>query len=278
MGGRTMNWMWSGKAALLGILLLLSPVRGECQGWSKVADGILTGRFAPQGSPAGEDPMVVLRIDPSKHRFRLLSALEQGGKTRTTRGWCEEFGLIAAINAGMYKKDLQNAGYMKEYGFMNNPHVNAAFGAFMLFNPKDPSFPKVGMVDSRTDKDWRSVLEKYHSAIQSYRMISGGKKVRWPEQDKANSIAAAGMDEEGHVLFIHGRKPSTPRDFIDLLLSLPIHIRDAMYLEGGDETSMCVRVDGKWAEWTGLSNIEIIRSLQLTPSIPNVLGVLTPVS
>ena len=275
--GRTKNRMGPGRAALLAILVLSVPVQGECAGWSKVCGGIQIGRFAvSRVSSAEEAPVVVLRIDPSKHRIRLMSALEHGGKSRTTRGWCEDFGLIAAINAGMFKKDLQSAGLMKEYGFTNNPRVNAAFGAFMLFNPKEPTLPKVRMVDSRTDKDWRSVLEQYHSAIQSYRMISGGKPVQWPLQDKANSVAAAGMDKDGMVLFILGRTPSTPHDFIDFLLSLPIQIQNAMYLEGGDDTSMCARVAGQWAEWAGISNIELLRTLQLTPSIPNVLGVLSP--
>ena len=264
------TWRLAVIAAILAIFISGSAEGAE---WTKLADGILLGRFAPSGESRDGDRVVVLRIDPSKNSLKLLSALDHGGRPRTGRQWCEEFGLLAAINAGMYNRNLQSTGYMKDHGYTNNPHVNAAFGAFMVFNPKEPSIPAVRIIDSRTDKDWRPVLEQYHSAIQSYRMISDEKRVKWPLQDKANSIAVAGMDRDGHVLFIHSRAPSTPRAFIDTLLSLPIQIRDAIYLEGGSEASLCAQIGGKWVEWTGQSDIEILRSLQLVPSIPNVLGV-----
>lgn len=261
------------RGVVLGLALVLIAGLGECADWTKLADGLLLGRFAPGVETRDGDPIVVLRVDPSKHTLKLLSALDQGGRPRACRQWCEEFGLLAAINAGMYNRNLQSTGFMKDRGYTNNPQVNAAFGAFLVFNPKEPSIPKARILDSRNDKDWRQVLERYHSAIQSYRMISGGKKVKWPIQDKASSIAAAGVDQDGRLLFIHSRTPSTPHAFIETLLSLPIRVRDAIYLEGGGEASLCARVGGKWVEWAGQSDIEILRSLQLVPSIPNVLGV-----
>jgi uncharacterized protein YigE (DUF2233 family) len=264
---------WRG-VLLFGIALVFLSGPGEGADWTKTSDGILLGRFAPpRGSSGADDAIIVLKIDPSRRRFKLLSALDQGGRARTGREWCEEFGLLAAINAGMYRKDLQNAGYMKEYDHTNNPKFNPAFGAFMVFNPKAPSLPGVRMIDSRADKDWRSSLDRYHSAIQSYRMISGGKKIAWPIQDKVHSIAAAGVDKDGHVLFIHSRAVFKPHDFIDMLLSFPIRIRDLLYLEGGDEASLCVRLGDRWEEWTGLSGIEILRSFPWTPLVPNVLGI-----
>ncbi|PKN65181.1 MAG: hypothetical protein CVU57_11120 [Deltaproteobacteria bacterium HGW-Deltaproteobacteria-15] len=268
-----MKRLGCGIIALIGIAFFFFSAPAECQNWFKLADGLLLGEFTPsRKSPISDHPVTVLRIDPARYSFRLLSALEHGGKERTARGWCEEFGLLAAINASMYMVDLRSTGYMRNYQSTNNPAFNRAFGAFMVFNPKDPSMPPVRMVDSRREKEWRSILDQYDSVIQNYRMISGGRKVDWPEQDKPHSTAAIGMDNDGHVLFILGRAPYTPHDFINILLALPIRIKDAMYLEGGDEASLSVRQQGKWLEWTGIGELGIF-SVQGAPKLPNVIGI-----
>ncbi|RJR42542.1 MAG: hypothetical protein C4576_15820 [Desulfobacteraceae bacterium] len=268
-----MRRTWSKIAAFLGIACFFFSAQGECGEWTKIAEGLLLGEFTPtRESPASDDPVTVLRIDPAKYSFRLLSAMEHGEKVRTAKEWCREFGLLAAINASMYRVDLRSTGYMRNYRHLNNPKFNSAFGAFMVFNPKDPSIPPVRMVDSRREKQWRSIVDQYESVIQNYRMISGGRKVRWPREDEPHSTAAVGMDDAGHVLFIMGRAPYSPHDFIKILLDLPIRIRDAMYLEGGDEASMCLLRGEKWVVWTGVDRLGIF-SNQILPRIPNVIGI-----
>lgn len=264
VGCRTMAFMG------IAFLFFSTPAEGD---WSKVADGLLLGEFTPsQKSPVEDHPVTILRIDPSRYSLRLLSALEHGGNSRTTREWCEEFGLLAAINASMYRSDLRSTGYMRNYRHTNNPAFNPAFGAFMAFNPKDPAMPPVRMVDSRVEKDWQSILDRYGSVLQNFRMISGGRKVKWPQQDKPHSTAAIGMDNAGHVLFILSRAPYTVHDFINILLALPIRIKDAMYVEGGDEASLSLRQNGKWVEWAGFSDLGLFSSQSLA-GIPNVIGI-----
>jgi len=264
---------WSKTVTLFGIALFFFSVQGECREWSKVAEGLLLGEFAPsRKSSISDDPVTVLRIDPAKYSFRLLTAAETGDKARTAREWCREFGLDAAINASMYRVDLRSTGYMRNYRHLNNPRFNAAFGSFMVFNPKDPSLPAVRMVDSRREKQWRGILDQYESVIQNYRMISRGRKVNWPQEDQPHSTAAIAMDDSGHVLFILSRAPYTPHDFIDILLSFSLRIRDAMYLEGGDDASLCLRREGKWIEWMGVDRLGIFTT-QASPKIPNVIGI-----
>lgn len=262
-----------GAVAMVVLAAFWFTPPAEGKGWTGSADGLLFREFSPVlKSGAAEDPVVVVKVDPSRYSFRLVSAREHGGKPRTLRQWCEEFGLLAAINAGMYRPDLRSTGYMKDYGSLNNPAFNPGYGAFMLFNPKEKSLPAVKWVDSRKDKRWRERLAGYHSVIQNYRMISGGRKVKWPEQDQPHSTAALGMDNSGHVLFLFSRAEHTPRDFIDILLSLPIQIRDAMYLEGGDDASLCLRREGGWVEWWGRDEIPLLPQTG-APRVPNAIGV-----
>ncbi len=255
---------------LLAPVLFAVPAEGK---WTKLADGLLLGEFPPtRKSPVTDEPIVVLKVDPSRYSLRLLSALEHGDRSRTTREWCEEFGLVAAVNAGMYRSNLRSTGYMKNYKHANNPSINPVFGAFMLFNPKDRGLPPVKWIDSRRDKRWKEWLERYDSVVQNYRMVSSGQRVKWPAQDKAHSTAALGMDGAGHVLFILSRGIYTPHDFIDVLLSLPIHLRDAMYLEGGDEASLTLHHEGKWRTWAGMSGLPFLPNSH-GPRIPNAIGI-----
>ncbi len=266
------------RCATMALAFVLAPVLfalpAESEGWTTLAEGLMLGEFLPaRKSPVADEAVLVLRVDPSRYSLRLLSAMEHGERSRTIRRWCEEFGLLAAINAGMYQSNLRSTGYMRNYGHVNNPGINPAYGAFFLFNPKDPALPPVRWVDSRRDKGWEGLLRQYESVVQNYRMISDGRKVKWPEQDKAHSTAALGMDRSGHVLFILSRAPYTPHDFIDILLSLPIQIREAMYLEGGDEAALCLRRDRGWVERAGINGPLVLQPPE-SPRIPNVIGVL----
>lgn len=260
--------------AIASFSLFLPAEGAEGGEWKKIADGLLLMEFAPaQKSSIADYPILILKIDPFKYRLRLLSVLEQGEGLRTCRQWCEGFGLVAAINASMYQGNLRSTGYMRNYDYLNNPAVNPAFGAFLVFNPKDPSLPRVGIVDARKDKEWRSILERYDSVVQNYRLISNGTVISWPLNDNAHSIAAIGMDEAGHVLFIQCRAPYSTHDFIKILLSIPIGIKDAMYLEGGNEASLCLHRKERWDEWSGFSEIATLLDVKNGPKIPNIIGI-----
>ncbi|MBU4427134.1 MAG: hypothetical protein KKB35_10415 [Proteobacteria bacterium] len=106
-------------------------------------------------------PITILKINPEFYSFKLLCASEHDGNMRTAKQWCNEFGLLAAINASMYQDTdpLKSTGYMKNYNHINNPHINPAFGAFMAFNPVDSSLPEPRFVDRRLQKDWKAQIE-----------------------------------------------------------------------------------------------------------------------
>jgi hypothetical protein len=75
------------------------------------------------------------------------------------------------------------------------------------------------------------------------------------------------MDGEGNVLLIFSAMPRTTDDFIDLLLRLPLDIRDAMYLEGGAYAGLYRRNVGPSRSSGGA--LDRLPSLK----VPNVIGV-----
>jgi hypothetical protein len=164
---------------------------------------------------------------------------------------------------------------MKNYNHQNNPHINPAFGAFMAFNPIDAAQPAVRFIDRRLQKDWKDQIAKYHTVVQNYRMISKGKRKGWPQQKKLYSTAAVGMDKDNNVLFIHSPSPYSTHDFINILLSLPLDIESAMYLEGGPEATLYIspnhlKITNKGRYGTGFEEYDGDIS---TLTIPNVIGI-----
>ncbi len=268
-------------SALLLLILSVShneDAFAEPHVWQELAPGLYLGTFDPKmRSKICNHKMVILKIDPKFHALRLLSASELDGKPRTAKKWCKEFGLLAAINASMYQnmEPLRSTGYMRNDKYLNNSYINPAFGAFLCFNPVDASLPSVQIVDRRLQKDWNQVIKGYKTVVQNYRMISDGKKMGWPQREEIYGSAAIGMDKDNHVLFILSRSPFSTHDLIHILLSLPIHIKSAMYVEGGPEATLYLRVHDNEMTFVGACEADTSESedLKSVQRIPNAIGV-----
>jgi hypothetical protein len=267
------------KASPITVLLLMwflcpGALAGEGS-WQYIDRGLSLGKFRPiLKSRLQDQDVVIVKMDPRVHALKLLCASEHGGRLRTIKRWAEEFDLKAAINAGMYQASdfSKSTGYMKNYGHINNPYIHPAYGAFMLFNAKEPELPDVQMIDRRVQQDWMALMKKYHSVVQNYRMISSGRKRGWPQQAQSSSVAAIGMDRNNQVLFILSRSSYSIHDFIRILLDLPIGIDSAMYVEGGPQASLVLRTEKVTGMWVGDCDGEVY---DMTPGceIPNVIGI-----
>ena len=244
------------KVGLLWVMILpWVPAHADSQFWQRLGDGLFLGEFTPEKkSKICNRNLLILKIDPGFFSFKLLAASEHGGKPRTAQQWSDEFNLIAAINASMYQgtDPLKSTGYMRNYGHVNNSFINKRFGSFMVFNPKTPSLAPVRIVDMRLQKNWRDIIASYNSVIQNYRMISAGEKRGWPQRDQIYSTAAVGMDRDGNCLFIMSRSPYSTHDLIHILLSLPIQIISAMYVEGGPEATLSFTKNGRRLTFMGI--------------------------
>ncbi len=112
-----MNWIK--KSIIISILLVASISTiaaqqdsadrsdGSVLKWQKLADGLELGVFlSPQRADYGDSLIRVLRIDPQFFELKLLNASStKEGRPLTTKQWCRQEGLVAAINASMYQAD-----------------------------------------------------------------------------------------------------------------------------------------------------------------------------
>ena len=244
--------------------------------WIRLEPGLEFGSFiSPDKSPVGDNLIRILKIDPKQFQFRLLNAsASPGGKRLSAKQWVRQNGMVAAINASMYQADkLTSVSLMKTFGHINNRWYSKD-RALLVFDPKKKSLPDAQILD----RDCQSVdqLRKlYHTLIQSIRMISCDRKNVWEQQNKKWSTAAIGMNQQGDILFIHVRSPFSTHDLIDNLLKLPIHLKRAMYVEGGSEAQMFIHSGKNELEFVGSysTGANETDANSLAWPVPNVVGI-----
>ena len=92
---------------------------------------------------------------------------------------------------------------------------------------------------------------------------------------KIYSIAAVATDKSGNVLFIHSRAPFSVYDFNRMLLTLPLDIQNAMYVEGGPEATLYVNAGGERTQRVGSYETRFIENdgNDVAWEIPNIIGI-----
>jgi hypothetical protein len=231
----------------------------------------------PGGSPAGDD-LIVLRIDPEYFDLKLLNASDSThGEPRSARQWCADAGLVAAINASMFQTDQRTSvSLMQSAEHVNNSRLSKD-RAVLAFDRADTTVPRADIIDL-TCQDFEALRPRYRSLVQSIRMVSCTGENTWSQQPRQTSIAAVAIDSRGRILFLHCRPPMSTHDFIAALLDLKLEVAKAMYVEGGSQAQIYVRIPGGVTELERSGKIEggALIDIQDTSAawpIPNVIGV-----
>ncbi|HSB06763.1 MAG TPA: phosphodiester glycosidase family protein, partial [Thermodesulfobacteriota bacterium] len=222
-----------------------------------------------------DSKITIVKIDPKFYSFKLLSATEHGKNRLTVKDWCLKHNLISAINAGMYQEDgLRSVGYMKNFSHINNPRLNNTYKAVLAFNRTDFAVPEIQIIDLKCQA-FEELKPKYQTFVQNIRMVSCQQENVWTKQDRMWSLAVLGMDKNGNVLFIFSETPYSGYEFINVLLSLPISIYNAMYLEGGSDASLYFSSNGVELDKAGTNGSGLNDSLVsgIARAIPNVIGI-----
>jgi uncharacterized protein YigE (DUF2233 family) len=243
--------------------------------WKKVDEGLYLGSFVPQEkSEINDSKITIVKIDPRFYSFKLLCASEHGKIRMPAKKWCRKHNLISAINAGMYQEDgLRNVGYMKNFNHINNPKLNATYKAVLAFNPIESTLPEIQIIDLKC-QDFEKLRFKYQTLVQNIRMIGCQQENVWKKKDRTRSMAVLGIDKSGKALFIFTESHYSGYDFANILLSLPISIYNAMYLEGGREANLYFSANEVEFERIGRHIISNENdSIPVARPIPNIIGI-----
>lgn len=232
-----------------------------------------------QGTPLSDPRLILLRIDPEKHEFVLLMSSQDGVK-RTLHSWMKDFNLLVATNASMYQKDgTSSIGLMRNREHVNNPKQSGRFGAFFVSDPLDPKLPKADILD-RNNPKLDKLLSDYGTVFQSFRVLDPQGSPLWPADGPAHSLGLLGRDNAGKLFFIFSQSPLNPAGLGEFLtagsVGQSLGLTALMYVEGGKEAGLLLRMDGSSKLWSGLparNILGIAPGMLPPPVLPNVLGV-----
>jgi hypothetical protein len=258
-------------AATLGAALL-AATPATPSSWEALEPGLELRAFdGPRGAP-GDGKIFVVRIDPARFELRLLNASAPGqGTSSTARAWAERSGASAAINASMYQEDFRTSvSLMRTRDHVNQRRVSKD-RSVLAFDPLERGLPPVRMID-RDCEDLDRTTHAYGTVVQSIRMVSCQRKNVWSPSERRTSAAAIGVDSKGHVLFIHARSPWPVHELANALLTLPLDVQQAMYVEGGPEAQLFARGGGREIERVGAFEAAPAADNRDAWPVPNVVA------
>ncbi len=259
---------------MLSLAFALALAAQPASPWTALEPGLDLARFAGPPGGIGDGQITVLRVDPSRFALRLLNASAPGeGSARTAREWALRTRAVAAINAAMYQEDLRTSvSLMRTPAHVNQKRVSRD-RTILAFDPIDPSAAPFRIVDRDCD-DLDAIAPKYGSLVQSIRLVSCERKNVWTPSDRKTSAAVVGTDGKGRLLLVHARTAWPTSALADVLLSLPMDLQRAMYVEGGAEAQLFVAAGGLEVERVGIfEGLPRIAQTEEAWPVPNVLAV-----
>lgn len=237
--------------------------------------GLAVERWPIAGTPvAGGPPCVdVVRADTSRFTLRVLAAADEAG-ARNAPAWRDAFHLAAVTNAGMFHASGKPVGLIITEGTVRS-NDNIKMSGYLAWDPVNATDPPVQLAGRDCPGfDLAALRTRYHSIVQSYRLLGcSGEALPWIDP-KQYSAAAIGLDRRGRIVFLHARAAVTMAE-----LSRALSGNDlvgALFLEGGPEASLVARgPDGELAR-VGSYETNFVEndSNQAFWNLPNVIALL----
>ena len=249
----------------------------------RLGAGLRVERWPIAATPAaGGPPCVdVVRADPATFALRLLSQAIDDPTPRSAVAWRDAFHLSAVINAGMFHDTGKPVGMIVADGTVRSD-VNSKMSGYLAWDPVSAGDPPIALAGRDCPGfDLAALRARYHSIVQSYRLLGcGGEALPWKDP-KQYSAAAIGLDRAGKIVLLHARAAVT---MAELSAALGAHdLAGALFLEGGPEASLVARgPDGELARVgsyeTGFVENDGNTAFWTLPNVIALLPALTPSS
>ena len=183
-----------------------------------------------------------------------------------------------AFNAGMYdlNKPLISRAYLQNGKHFNNGQLLEDFNLMMALGPKPKCQRSNIEVLDLTCANWEQEKNNFTGFAQGLRMIDcNASPMYWQKKIQSCSMLVAAEDEKGWFYLIFTRSPYTHNQMIDFMKQMPGGLHDAIYLEGGPETSLLIKVNGhlikKVGSWVS-TTWESDANKHFWP-LPNIIGI-----
>ncbi|MEY3586115.1 MAG: hypothetical protein RLZZ243_1179, partial [Bacteroidota bacterium] len=222
--------------------------------WTSLTKGMEYREMtAPLKSSIGDSKISILRMDRGLFDFNIFSATKFDSIPRDLHNWADTFDLNVVFNAGMYNlsKPLKSRAYLKTGGHINNGTVIENFNLMLAMSPTVKKRDNVEILDL-TCENFNEMNHEFNSYAQGLRMIDcNGGPMFWKKKIQSCSMLIAAEGEDGKFYLIFCRSPYTHNQMIQFMVDMPYGLRNAIYLEGGPETSLLIDVNGHCIEKVG---------------------------
>lgn len=232
---------------------------------------------APIKSEIGDSKISLVRLDRDLFEFDVFSATNYDSIPKSVDRWAKKHKLNIVFNSGMYSQEntLLSRAFLKSGKHVNNPSIIEDFNLMMAMSPNAIHRENIEVLDL-TCENFDQIKNEFNSYAQGLRMIDcNGKPMFWKKKIQSCSmiIAAEGIDNKFYIIFC--RSPYTHNQMIEFMLKMPYGIRNAIYLEGGPETSLFIDVNGHRIQKVGSWVSDTWESDENKHfwSLPNVVGV-----
>jgi phosphodiester glycosidase len=202
----------------------------------------------------GSSQIAVMRLDPARTRVRMHHyTQEPEQQPLTIVEWQRRTGALAVFNAGQYYPDLSYMGVLVSGGKVISGRLHPRFKAALVADPVrgGPAARVLDLEDDPLDPDalgWREVA-------QSFMLFDHRGTLRVRKSTLIANRTAVAEDREGRLLVITTEGGYTLPEFVRLLREEPLHLSQAMSMDGGSEAELCVKIDSfryaSFGEWNG---------------------------
>ena len=215
--------------------------------WIEVGKGLSYIEMdAPKKSNVNDSKISILKINPALVEFEMLSATQFDSSSLCVVDWAEKKNLNVVINASMYdlRNQLSSKGILqnsKEHA--NNPNFYEGYNAVICFNPLHSGLPAFDIVDLKC-QNMSYVKQNYASFAQGLRMLDcEGNPMSWNKNPQSCSQLVVAKDDNQNVYFIFSRSPYTHNQMIHFMKGFDLNLKNAIYMEGGPQTSLFIDSD-----------------------------------
>ena len=226
-------------AAALVAAVLLSRSSGAPR-FRELQPGMEFASF--RGEPycrMGLSEIAVLRLDPRQVRFHMSHYTQLAEQLPLDiLEWERRSGALAVFNAGQYYPDYSYMGLFVSDGNVVSSRLHPGFKAALVASPRSGG-PGARVLDLdahpiRADElPWREVA-------QSFMLFDDDGEIRVRQSSQVAYRTAVGEDAQGRILVIGTEGGYTLYELAGLLKTLPLGLRHAMSMDGGDEAALCV--------------------------------------
>ncbi len=213
--------------------------------WLNIGKGIdFCETDAPFKSIINDSKITLLKIDPNQFDFYLMMATDLKIKSLSADVWADSFDLDIVINAGMYdlSRKMFSKGLLKGENHTNNAALHPNYKSMIAFNPKDTILPKCKVLDLDCNP-YEKIKNDYSCYAQGLRMLDcDGKPIGWNKRKQSCSMLITANDEHGFLYFIYCRSPYSHNEMIAFMQKFPFKLVNAIYMEGGPQTSIYLKI------------------------------------